>query len=76
MVTENKQKKQADTFVDVVLCEALNGTFDRNLLHTSALAELEFAGRKVFGQDVPELQAVRVDVCGLQVLLCDLGRRS
>lgn len=49
---------ESSTFVDVVLSEALNGTFHGNLLHTSALAEQEFAGGRVFGQYVPELQAV------------------
>lgn len=55
---EENQKLKAVTFVDVLLSEALNGTFDRNLLHASALAELEFASRKIFGQDVSELQTV------------------
>lgn len=71
-----QQKKTGGTFVDVVLSEALDGTFNRNLLRTSTLAELEFAGRRVFGQHVPELQAVRVDVGTLQILLRDLRRRS
>ncbi len=58
MQTTNGKKKQVVTFVDILLSEALNGTFNRNLLHTSALAELEFPSGKVFGQDVPELQGV------------------
>lgn len=63
------------TFVHILLSEALERTFDRHLLHTSTPAELQFAGRRVFSQDVPELQAVWVDVGTLQVLLCDLSRR-
>lgn len=49
---------KAPTFVDVVLGEALHGTFDRNLLGASVLAELEFARGGVFGQNVPEPQVV------------------
>lgn len=62
------------TFVDVILGEALDGTLGRNLFHPAvAPAELQLAGRRVFGQRVADLQAVRVHVGGLQVLLGDLG---
>lgn len=60
------------TFVDVLLSEALGGTFDGDLLHVSVFAELESSRGGVFGQDIPEPQVVRVDVGALQILLCDL----
>lgn len=63
---------KAGTFVDVVLGEGLHGTFDRNLLHASISAELDFARGGVFGQNIPEPQVVRVDVSALQILLRDL----
>lgn len=52
------QRLENGTFVNVVLSEALNRTFDRNLLNSSSLGELKFANRRVFGEDVPELQVV------------------
>lgn len=64
-----------ETSVDVVLGEALHGSLHGDLLHAAALAELQLPGRRVSGEDVPELQAVRVHVRALQVLLRDLGRR-
>lgn len=57
-VVRNMQRLEYGTFVNVVLSEALNRTFDRNLLNSSSLGELKFANRRVFGEDVPELQVV------------------
>lgn len=50
--------KQTQTCVDVLLGEALNGTFDRNRLGSAVPAEQQCAGGRVFGQDVPQLHAV------------------
>lgn len=58
---ETKQdgsKTRAETFVDVLLSEALNWTFDRDLLQQVAPAQHESARRRVFGQDVAQLQTV------------------
>lgn len=65
-------KTKAGTFVDVLLSEALNGTSHRNALRSAAPVELQLADWGVFGQDVPELQVVWVDVSTFQILLCDL----
>lgn len=64
--TEDKMNKnRTETSVDVLLSEAVNRTFDRNLFHpaaAAAAAEQKFTHGRVFGQDVPQLQAVRVQV--------------
>lgn len=65
-------KTKAGTFVDVLLSEALNGTSHRNALRSAAPVELQLADWGVFGQDVPELQVIWVDVSTFQILLCDL----
>lgn len=59
---DDMKSRTSTTFVDVVLSEDLDGTFDGNLLHPAAPAELEFTHRRVFGQDVAQFQAIRVDV--------------
>lgn len=58
-----KTQTETGTFVDVLLSETLNRTFDRNLLHmVAAPAQLQLSRRRVFGKDVTQLQAVGVDV--------------
>lgn len=65
-------EEKGETFADVVLGEAPDRSFGRDLDFVSAFVKPQCAHTQIFSQSELESEVVWVDICAFQVLLCDL----
>lgn len=72
MIMYERESNEGKTFVDVILGEAGDRSFDRYLSLVSACIQQQGAHAQVFSQGEPQPKVIWIYVRPFQMLLCDL----